>query len=80
MFFKKKRKVLSDKIDDVSIICATCKFATRLHSSEDFMCSKKGLVPPNFSCRHYAFNHLISRPPRKRNLSTNKLSAKDFEI
>ncbi len=80
MLFKKKRKVLSDKIETVSNICATCKFATKLHASEDFMCSKKGMVSPDFTCRRYAFNHLINRPPKKHKLNTNNLSAKDFEI
>ncbi len=80
MFFKKKRKVLSDKNDAVSNICATCKFAIKLHSSEDFICIKKGMVSPDFTCKRYAFNHLLNRPQKKHNLSTGKLSAKDFEI
>ena len=80
MLFKKKRKILSKEDNEISKICATCKFATSMHSVDDLMCSKKGLVAPDFSCKHYYLNHLIKRPPRKRILNTSKFSPEDFEI
>ena len=80
MLFKKRRKVFSDEVLDVSKICTTCKFASRLNAVEDLMCSKKGVVSPNFSCKHYYYNRLMKRPPKKRSLNSNRYSAEDFEI
>ncbi len=79
MLFKKKRGIFSE-VTDVSKICATCKFASPLHATDDLMCSKKGLVAQNFTCKHYDFNRLMKRPPKKRNLSTERFSPEDFEI
>ncbi len=79
MIFKKKRGIFSE-VTDVSKICATCKFASPLCATDDLMCKKKGLVASNYICRHYDYNRLMKRPSRKRNLSTDKYSAEDFEI
>ncbi len=79
MIFKKKRGLFS-KVTDVSKICATCKFASPLCTTDDMICSKKGLVTSNFTCKHYDYNRLMKRPPKKRNIATDKFSAEDFEI
>lgn len=80
MIFKAKRKILSGESEDISKICATCKFASPLHAVDDLMCSKKGLVSADFTCKHYFLNHLLKRPPKKRKLSTDRFSPEDFEI
>ena len=80
MFFKKKRKIMSSESEEISKICATCKFATPMNAVDDFLCSKKGLVSPDYSCKKYFLNHLVKRPPKKRTLNTSRLSPKDFEI
>lgn len=79
MIFKKKRGIFSDNVD-VSKICATCRFASPLYSTEDFMCSKKGLVSAEASCKRYEYNRLMKRPPKKHNLNTDRFSPEDFEI
>ncbi len=79
MIIKKKRGVFSD-VTDVSRICATCKYASPLCSTDDMMCQKKGLVSSDFSCKRYDYNRLMKLPPRKRSLSTDRFSPEDFEI
>ena len=80
MFFQKK-KYTTFVTDEVSKICATCKFAAALHSRDDeYLCSKKGLVSYNHKCRHYAYNSLLKQPQKKHSLNTSRFSAEDFEI
>ncbi len=79
MFFKKKRGLYSE-VEDVSKVCATCKYASSLCAVDELICQKKGLVESNYFCRHYDYNRLLKRPNRKRNLAENKFSAEDFEI
>ena len=80
MLTKKKRKVFSEEVEDVSKICATCKFASPLRSVDDYMCSKNGLVSFDYTCKHYFYNRLIKRPPKKRNLNIDSFNPEDFEI
>ena len=79
MFSKKKKRGLYSEVTDVSRICATCKFASPLHSVDDFMCSKHGLVSRDYTCKSYDYNRLMKRPPRKRTLGGN-YTAEDFSI
>ncbi len=79
MIFKKKRSIFSE-VTGISKTCATCKFATVLCSTDDIICQKKGLVSPDFNCKHYDYNRLLKRPPKRRNLATERFSAEDFEI
>lgn len=79
MLSKKKRGIFSE-VTDVSRICATCKFASPLRAVDDFMCTKKGLVSRDYSCKHYDYNRLMKRPPKKRNLNTERFAPEDFEI
>lgn len=79
MFSKKNRSIFSE-VSDISKICATCKFASPLHAVDDYMCVKKGLVSRDYSCKHYDYNRLMKRPPKKRKLNTEQLNPEDFEI
>ena len=74
------REVYSKEVDAVSKICATCKHATPIHSTDDCICKKKGLVSRDFTCKYYFYNHLMKRPPKKRSLSSDKFSIDDFSI
>lgn len=85
MFFKKKepkapQRGLYSEITDVSKICATCKYASSLHSVDDYMCSKYGMVSRDYTCKYYDYNRLMKRPPKKRKLNTNHLTVDDFSI
>ncbi len=79
MIFKKKRGIFSE-VTDVSKICETCKFASPLCTTDDLMCSKKGLVGRDFTCKYYDFNRLMKRPPKKHTINTDRFSPEDFEI
>ena len=78
MFFKKKRGLFSDNLE-VSKKCATCKFGKQLLSSDDIICPKYGLVSENHICRHYDYNRLMKRPPKKRLLNSSFVKD-DFSI
>ena len=84
MLFKKKTKEpqrgLYSEVTDVAKICATCKYASPLRSVDDCMCMKYGLVSSNYTCKHYDYNRLMKRPPKKRKLNTDRFSAEDFSI
>lgn len=79
MFGKKKKRGLYSEVTEVSRICATCKFASEVHSTGDYICSKKGLVASNFTCKSYDYNRLMKRPPKKRQIK-NDFTAEDFSI
>ena len=80
MFFKKKKRGLYSEVTEVSKICATCKFATHLQSADEYMCLKKGPVSRDNTCKHYEYNRLLKRPPKKRSIDTSRYTADDFSI
>ncbi len=79
MFKKRKNSIYSDT-DEVSRICATCKFAIPLVTVDDLMCPKYGIVKPDFICKKYDYNRLMKRPAKKRILNTNRFTQEDFSI
>lgn len=72
--------VYSDVSDQVTQICATCKWASPFSTVEYVICSKKGLVNADFICKKYEYNRLLKRPPKKRNANENRFTAEDFGI
>ena len=78
MSFKKKNGLFSDSLE-ITKKCGTCKFAKTLLSSEDIICQKHGLVSENHICRHYDYNRLMKRPPKKRIINSS-FSKDDFSI
>lgn len=79
MLFKKKRSIYSEN-PDVIKICATCKFGRELASSGDVSCLKHGIVARDNCCKHYDYNRLLKRPPRKRKAAGADFTAEDFSI
>lgn len=79
LFIKKTNKTDSDNFD-AARICATCKYASLLHATDDYMCPKKGFVPYDYACRHYDYNRLLKRPPKKRQLNMSRIDSSDFNI
>ena len=77
--FKKKRSIYSENLD-VSKNCSTCKFGRQLTSVDDVMCEKSGLVSSKHICRHYDYNRLLKRPPKRRRIKDNSFDEKDFSI
>lgn len=80
MLFKKKINKTNFENFDAAIICATCKYASPLHATDDYICHKKGLVSFNYACRHYDYNRLLKRPPKKRQLNMSRVDSNDFNI
>ena len=72
--------VYSDVSDQVTQICATCKWAKPFHAVDYVICSKKGLVESGFLCKKYEYNRLLKRPPKKRSVNDGRFSAEDFDI
>ena len=72
--------VYSDVSDQVTQICATCKWASPFNTVEYVICSKKGLVKSDFICKKYEYNRLLKRPPKLRNVNENRFTAEDFSI
>ena len=79
MLFNKKRGLYSENLD-VSKICATCKFGKPLSSTDDLLCEKYGLVSHSHTCRHYDYNRLMKRPPKKRTVKSSAYDKNDFSI
>ena len=80
MLFKKKINKKEFENFDAAQVCATCKYASPLHSTDDYICKKKGLVANNFACRHYDYNRLLKRPPHKHQLNMSHIDSNDFNI
>ncbi|MCI8387702.1 MAG: hypothetical protein HFE63_04475 [Clostridiales bacterium] len=55
---------MKQKCDSEERICAMCRFSSEISGREDMLCSKKGVVPREFSCRKYIYEPL-KRVPRK---------------
>ncbi len=72
--------VYSDVSDQVTQICATCKWASPFNTVEYVICSKKGLVKADFICKKYEYNRLLKRSPKRRNINQNRFTVDDFNI
>ena len=46
--------------------CAFCEYATELHTSEQYLCSKRGIVAAEHLCAHFSYDPL-KRKPRVQN-------------
>ena len=58
--------------------CRYCEFAVPAGQEGLCICAKKGIVPTDFSCRHYRYDP-TSRIPR-RPLELEKFAAEDFSL
>ncbi len=79
MFGKGKKRLLKELSSEVAEVCATCKYASSMHSSEALFCSKKGPVNPEYSCKKYEYNLFMKHPPKRRSLDLN-LNPEDLSI
>lgn len=80
MLYKKKLNKMDFENFDVARICATCKNASPLHTIDDYICPQKGLVSSDYVCRHYDYNRLLKRPPKKRQLNMTHIRSENFDI
>lgn len=79
MFGKGKKRLYKELSTEVAEVCATCRYASSMHSSEALLCSKKGPVSPEYSCKKYEYNLFMKRPQKRRNLELN-LNLEDLSI
>lgn len=64
---------------DIEPSCAYCKRGNPLSDSE-VICSRKGVVAADGSCRSFKYDPLKRVPPRPVKLNTDKLTKEDFSI
>ena len=62
----------------ISPACRFCELAVPSGRKEFFVCQKKGVVPSEFSCRHYRYDPLARIP--RRPLELEKFAAEDFAL
>ena len=72
--------VYSDVSDEVTQICATCKWAAPFTTVEYVICSKKRLVKADYVCKKYEYNRLLKHPKKTHNINKNRFSVEDFNI
>lgn len=72
--------VYSDISDEVTQICATCKWASHFTTVEYVICSKKGLIKADYVCKKYEYNRLLKQSYRRRNVNINRFKSEDFSI
>ena len=63
---------------DIPKICLYCEKSSNIFKREELMCSKQGIVSPDYSCKHYSYDPYKRIPKRKQPIP--KYSAKDFSI
>ncbi len=64
---------------DIEPSCSYCKRGTPLSDSE-VVCSRKGIVAADSSCRAFRYDPLKRVPPRPVKLNTDKLTKEDFSL
>ena len=64
---------------DIEPSCSYCKRGNPLSDSE-VICSRKGVVAADGSCRAFRYGPLKRVPPRPVKLNTDKLTKEDFSL
>ena len=64
---------------DIEPRCAYCTKGSKINDRE-VICSRKGIVAAEFSCRSFRYDPLRREPPRPIKLETSKLREEDFQI
>ncbi len=53
---------------DIQEICAFCEHASPLRSTDEMLCRIHGVVTIEYSCRHFRYDLLKRKPPKKASL------------
>ncbi len=59
--------------------CTYCKFAAKL-SDEQILCSKKGVVDSDSSCRKFRYDPCKRIPPKAKAMDFSQYSEEDFKL
>lgn len=52
---------------DIEKICAYCEHGKPIFGTDDIICTKKGLVRADFSCKKFLYTPLRRTPPKPLN-------------
>lgn len=59
---------------EIEKICAYCEYGKSIHGTDDIICSKKGLVRADHSCKKFLYSPLRRTPPKPVELDFNILN------
>lgn len=51
-----------DQTLDIIRTCASCEYASLLHLTDQVLCSRRGIVNADFSCRRFSYDPLKRKP------------------
>jgi len=51
-----------DQTLDIIRACASCEYASLLHLTDQVLCSRRGIVNADFSCRRFSYDPLKRHP------------------
>jgi len=63
---------------NISPACEYCNFGRLSPDFQSVLCSKKGVMSPSSSCRHFKYDPLKRRPKKQPKLK--EYSKEDFEL
>ena len=61
---------MSNRLEDIDNICKNCENATILSNPDEVLCSKNGIVKPNYKCSKYSLD-VIKIKPRRNNAQSD---------
>lgn len=64
---------------DIVPLCIYCEYGKKIMATEDIICSKKGIVKPDYYCKKFKYTP-INRIPPKRNTEKTEYCKEDFEF
>ena len=64
--------------NEISPACQYCANGFARSEGEQVLCMKRGVVPPDYSCRKFRYDPLLRVPPRP--LPLEKYETADFEL
>lgn len=64
---------------EITPVCAYCEFGRQIATTDDVICSKKGIVKADGSCRKFRYTPLKRIPPKKQAPQT-EFTKEDFEF
>lgn len=66
---------------DIEKYCILCRHSRPMGEEEDqLLCPKRGIVVPNYCCRHFSYDPLKRMPPQKSVLDFSRFSDEDFTL
>ena len=64
---------------DITPMCLYCEHGKQIHSTDDVICDKKGIVKADYHCRKFVYTP-INRTPPKKAVTADEFTKEDFEF